>query len=289
MIELKRPQLAASEIPDLHAIKNWPKYIQPKYDGICCLARDGDALSRTMKDIPNKYIREQFAKADLHGFHGELMLRGGDFNDIQSAIMSRDGEPDFVYYAYDVWDHEGDYASRYGALSARCLNVPEWVILAPTLLINSPEEAVKYLGQFLAEGYEGAMLRDPNSLYKQGRHTLKGEGLLKLKEFSDSEATVIGLEQRMISISGGKLDERGYKKTSNKKEDKMPSGDLGSLVVEWRGVVFNIGSGFTQAQREDIWKMRDIIGKTVTFQYQELSKDGVPRFPTFKGFREEGF
>ena len=68
----------------------------------------------------------------------------------------------------------------------------------------------------------------------------------------------------------------------------VPAETLGALVVKWRDVEFKIGSGYTDVQRQDIWENRDkLLGKLVTFQYQELSKYQVPRFPTWKCFREE--
>ena len=83
-------------------------------------------------------------------------------------------------------------------------------------------------------------------------------------------------------------DERGYSKRSSKKEGLVPANTLGSLQVEWKGVIFNIGSGFNDEQRKEIWENQDkYLGKLVTFRYQELSSYNVPRFPTFKWFREE--
>lgn len=289
-IELKKPQLAASEIPDIYTEVTWPKIIQPKLDGICCLAVNGVAMSRTMKPIPNKFIQEYFKEHNLHGFHGELMI-GGDFNDVQSGVMRIEGDPDFYYVIYDKWDSIGCY-------DVRLEEIRLWFALLPNKLnrlqliiqkeVNSPEECVDALERCIAEGYEGAMLRDPYSGYKQGRHTLKSQALMKLKKFYDDEAKVIGFEEKMHNNNEQEKDERGYSKRSSKKEGMVPADTLGALVVKWRDVEFKIGSGYTEAQRQDIWENRDrLLGKLVTFQYQELSKYQVPRFPTWKCFREE--
>ena len=62
----------------------------------------------------------------------------------------------------------------------------------------------------------------------------------------------------------------------------VPAETLGALVVKWRDVEFKIGSGYTDVQRQDIWENRDkLLGKLVTFQYQELSKYQVP--PSLRG------
>jgi len=44
-------------VDDLDNLK-YPVIVQPKIDGIRCLIRDGRAISYTLKDIPNRYIRE---------------------------------------------------------------------------------------------------------------------------------------------------------------------------------------------------------------------------------------
>lgn len=103
-----------------------------------------------------------------------------------------------------------------------------------------------------ALGGEGVMLREPGSYYEARRSPT----LLKVKTFLDGEARVI--EQ----LPGG-----GRHK-----------GRLGALAVELPdGTKFSVGSGFTDAQRED----PPTIGSVITFRYQELTDNGVPRFPTF--------
>ena len=52
------------------------------------------------------------------------------------------------------------------------------------------------------------MLRDPSSLYKQGRHTLKSQALMKLKKFYDDEAKVIGFEEKMHNNNEQEKDEQ---------------------------------------------------------------------------------
>jgi DNA ligase-1 len=132
------------------------------------------------------------------------------------------------------------------------------------------------------------MLRDPNSLYKQGRHTLKSQALMKLKKFFDDEAVIIGFEEKMHNENEKTTDERGYSKRSHKQEGMVPAGTLGALVVKWKDVEFKIGSGYNDQQRQELWDNRDnLIGKLVTFKYQSTSSYGVPRFPIFKAFYYE--
>ena len=286
MVDLLRPQLASSEIPDIYTQVTYPKIIQPKLDGIACLAVNGVAMSRTMKPIPNKFIQAYFKEHDLHGLHGELMIKG-DFNDVQSGVMRIEGEPDFYYVVYDRWDSDKPYNRRIATIT-NWLPFTGQLRAIRTDIVNSPEECEIALERFLMEGYEGAMLRDPDSLYKQGRHTLKSQALMKLKKFFDDEAVIIGFEEKMHNENEKTTDERGYSKRPHKLEGMVPANTLGALVVKWKDVEFKIGSGYNDAQRKEIWDNREsLLGKLTTFKYQSTSSYGVPRFPIYKAIREE--
>lgn len=286
---MKEPMLACATIPDLHTEVEYPCLIQPKLDGIRCVAINGVAFSRKMKPIPNQFIQKFFTDNNLHGLDGELMVNG-DFNKVQSAVMSEDGEPNFYYAVYDYWDSDLPYNGRASLYVNKVLELrqPERVKNVQSIVVSSPESVETELQRFIDQGYEGGMLRKPNGKYKQGRSTFKEGYLLKLKRFLDDEAVVIGFEEKMTNTNTKETDERGYSKRSSKKEGLVPANTLGSLQVDWNGVIFNIGSGFNDEQRQEIWDNREkYLGKLVTFRYQELSPYGVPRFPTFKWVREE--
>ncbi len=56
------------------------------------------------------------------------------------------------------------------------------------------------------------------------------------------------------------------------------AGRLGAVVVELPGgLTFSVGTGFSDAQREN----PPAVGSTITYRYQELTDRGVPRFPSF--------
>lgn len=285
---IREPMLAASTVPDLHTEVKYPCYIQPKLDGIRCIAIDGVAYSRKMKPIPNKFIQKFFADNYLNGFDGELMVYG-DFNDVQSGVMSIDGEPDFYYVVYDYWVSNKRYRERMKQMELNIIH-SKHITMIETVEVDTPEEAEKCLSMFVAAGYEGGILRSMDGEYKQGRSTFKEGYLLKLKKFYDDEAVIVGYEEKLTNTNTKEVDERGKAKRSSKKEGMVAAGTLGSLIVEWKGKQFNIGSGFTDSQRQDIWDNREeYLGKPVTFKYQELTKYGIPRFPTFKALRLEYF
>ncbi len=102
------------------------------------------------------------------------------------------------------------------------------------------------------------MLREPGSQYEAGRSTT----LLKVKTFHDAEG-------RVVEHLPGK---------------GRHAGRLGAVVVELRtGLTFSVGTGFTDAQRQD----PPPVGSIITIRYQELTDRGVPRFPSFVRVRSD--
>ncbi|MFM7851045.1 MAG: hypothetical protein ACKO96_03815, partial [Flammeovirgaceae bacterium] len=61
----------------------------------------------------------------------------------------------------------------------------------------------------LERGYEGVMIRGLHGPYKQGRATLKQGWLMKLKEFDDDEAVIIGYEEKMKNNNAAQVNELG--------------------------------------------------------------------------------
>jgi len=284
-----KPMLACSKIPKLSTLR-YPKIASPKLDGIRCLIVDGVCMSRHMKPLPNLHIQRMLG-SELNGCDGELMLRVGDFNSVQSGIMSIHGEPNFEYRVFDYWDHKGGFLDRFDKAMevVEAAKNPD-VSTVGQYTCASPEEVTHYWDHWVDEGYEGAILRDPRSEYKHGRSTLKQEWMLKLKTFNDDEGQVVGFEELMHNGNPAEIGELGQTTRSHSQDGKYGGDTLGALVVAWKGHIIKIGTGIgmDQALRKKIWMNRgDYLNRKVTFKYQELSKYGVPRFPTWKGFRDE--
>ena len=279
-----KPLLAAKvELDKLQ----YPVYASPKLDGIRCLMVNGVAMSRSMKPIPNKFVQAELA--ELHGLDGELMVNG-DYNDVQSAIMSRDGEPDFTYYVFDSFDNPNHaYKLRHALLYESDAYWDSRVQILENTIITDEESLLEYLEQCLTQGYEGVMIRDPISPYKFGRSTVKQATLLKMKKFLDDEAMLIEITEKMHNANELEQDELGYAKRSSHKENLVPADTAGSCILKLsNGVEFRVGfgPGWTDEKKQYLWdNRRDNIGRMVTYRYQELSKDGVPRFGKLVGFR----
>jgi len=212
-----------------------------------------------------------------------------DFQAIQKVMHAHDGREigDLVFAVFDAafkaeWlSPRVSYGERLqlAADTVADIGCPAKVSIIPALTtqLSGDQVAVDFLKhactRFVEEGFEGAMARRLDLPVENKR----GKRLLKVKTFLDEEAVIVG------AVEGtGKL-----------------VGKLGALICKTKaGVTFEIGSGFDDKQREEIWfdwqqtqnpprHSYRKMPRIVTFKYQELTDDGVPRFPIFRGFRSE--
>lgn len=268
--------------------------LSPKIDGIRALVVNGQLVSRTMKPIRNHHTQALFGRPELEGLDGELVVGNPwDKNLMQqtsSGVMSYDGRPNVSFYVFDRWTDRGAYHVRYHNLSAFHKRVPNVSVLTHKR-VGSYTEMLQWEERLLTQGYEGVMLRSLDGLYKQNRSTLKEAGLVKVKRFHDAEALVLGWEPLMRNLNEQEFDERGYAKRSHVSANKAADECLGSLLVRCleTGQEFNVGSGFTEAQRYSLWAERHRLGGR-TIKYKSFKVTGVkdkPRHPIFLGFRDK--
>jgi DNA ligase-1 len=292
---MKKPMLAG-KCSDTSKLA-YPVLCTPKLDGVRALIVDG-LVSRNWKPIPNTYTRNLFS--DLpKGCDGELIgfkdgcEAGKGFNETQGDVMRESGEPDVRYYIFDycTTDLTKPYKDRMVSLKDDLkIGKHKNVILVLPVLIKTEEELLKYEQECLAKGYEGVMIRSPYGPYKEGRSTEREGYLLKLKRFEDSEAKVIGFEERMHNANEAKKDAFGRTERSSAKAGLVPDGTLGKLFVRdvKTSVEFEIGTGFDDAQRAEIWKNKKTwLGKIVKYKYQACGMKDKPRFPVYIGIRDE--
>lgn len=140
------------------------------------------------------------------------------------------------------------------------------------------------------KGLEGIIIRNDGP-YKQGRSTRKQGYMLKMKEFEDFEAKIIGYREKMHNENPQTKDETGYAKRSSHKANKSHTGLLGALhVVDKRGRKFWISaaSGHTQSQLIDMWAVRkELLGQIATGKSQVQGEKDLPRSPILKGIRKD--
>jgi DNA ligase-1 len=199
---------------------------------------------------------------------GELWVGAGQFQKTISAVRklvpNEDEWSKVNYVVFDAPKISGTFEDRmkvlrglYPTLKMEDNEPAQFISIAEQIVCRSTLHLKELLKEVEALGGEGVMLREPRSFYIEGR----SKSLLKVKSFFDAEAKVVG-------HSPG----RGKHK-----------GRLGALQCQMpSGVTFEVGSGFTDKERENPPK----IGSTITYKFQELTSDKVPRFPVFLSARD---
>jgi len=242
---------------------NWEPHIDPtgwwmseKLDGVRALWDGKRFLSRQGNEFlaPDWFV-QSLPETRLDG---ELWIGRGQFQETVSVVRSRSRSEEWRWVQFLVFDaplHDGVWETRMKFLKQTLPKVGKTqkiVALLSQTKCKGTEHVWAELSRVENEGGEGLMLRQPGSKYELGR----SETLLKVKRFLDAEARVVG-----------------YQPGKGKH-----AGKLGALLVELEdGTKFSLGTGFTDKQRE----APPALGSFVTFHYQELSKAGVPRFPSF--------
>lgn len=296
-----KPMLAG-KWPGIEKIK-FPVIVQAKLDGIRCLVKDGVALSRTFKPIPSKYIQSIIGRPEFEGLDGELIV--GDptdpdcYRNTVSGVMAEDKTPNFTFWVFDKWDSDCRYGDRWEQLSEQWLEWPQQLQLLTIVTAYNADDLDRFETAFVAQGYEGAILRGPDSYYKYGRGTASKMDLLKLKRFTDFEAVIVGVEEEMHNGNEATKDAFGRTARSTVKANKTGKGTLGALICiradERDGSVaantFKVGTGFNAAERADFWAMyhkdaKLIVGKIVKVKSFPVGEHERPRHPVFLGLRD---
>lgn len=247
----------------LHQDKiTFPKLVLPKYDGIRVYKKDGRAYNRSGKLVPNSWLHTQLR--DLpDGVEGEVVVNN-NFADTTSALRSFDkSNYDFRFYLFDdVSKSSDEYSFRLLSLyNTLYNNSDDRFLVAENYLVSNLSELLKLENDYVAQGMEGVILRDPDAKYKLGRATFKEQSYLSLKRVMTDTAVIIGYKCKL--------------------EDGSPVDTLGALELELNGVTFHCGSGLDNVTRSLLWAKQDeLVGKLVEFKYQK-SEQTAPRFPVF--------
>ena len=279
----------------------YPVYASPKLDGIRALMTPDGLVSRSLKPIRNLHTQLQTIHARDLCLDGELIVGPSNAPNVytrtSSGIMSVKGEPNFTYYAFDLYNHSGEYHERLEDLKQYLAPYTN-ISALPQLWLDDEEALLRYETLVLSQGYEGVMLRRPNSLYKHGRSTVREGYLLKRKPLADAEGVIVGYEFLQRNLNEATTNKLGYTQRSSAQEGKMTdTSRLGTLTVRvlngpFEGVEVKIGTGFTDLERQALAlrlhsQKNDLLGKIVNFTYQAEGAKDRPRFPSFKGFRSQ--
>jgi DNA ligase-1 len=263
------PMLAHKFADHGHKIK-YPAAIQPKLDGIRCIAmvRNGRCTlwSRTRKPITSmphivEILEKHFGDHDIT-LDGELYNHAykTNFEHIVSLVRQEEPDPqhtDVQYHVYDLVEEDMPFEGRIKKLNVAVgLKLAPYIIAVETAIIEDEEAVMPIFHRYRAAGFEGAMLRNLNGKYVNKR----SYDLLKVKEFDDAEFPIIGIEE-----GRGKLQ-----------------GHVGSFICRTPD-----GKEFLAKMSGDTERLRDYFkdhslweGKLLTVKYQGLTgAEQVPRFP----------
>jgi len=288
----KKPMLAQN-VGDYSRIKddNWPLYIQPKLDGVRCLIQadrtyTGNnvvAYSRTGKEWKNiDHILEELYPFFME--HPDVILDGelynhdlkNDFEKIISLVRKTkpmyhdkvESEMKVQFHCYDIVNEDWTFEDRmlfinenFGVFGKFDSDV-NMIMPTPSHLVHNTEEIEVAHEEFLEMGYEGSIIRK-NEPYECKRSWT----LMKVKDFSDAEATVIGYE----TGKGKRI------------------GTLGKFIMQDDdGNEFGCppGKGYNYKDMKNMLEnIHDYIGERATFTYFQRTKAGSYRHPLFKAIR----
>ncbi len=299
------PILAATiSSEDDYKYIEYPINASPKIDGIRILCSPTlGPVSRSLKPIPNEFLRNHLSDKRLKNLDGELTVGFNPyadkiFNQTQSAYLSHDWIGNFTF---NVFDHFGSstigcpYGLRYNDAEVAVQNFDRaagfcFIRMHHHTTVYNREELDAAEAVALAHGAEGLILRNPHGIYKHGRSTLKQANMFKLKRFADGEARVYGWEPLEHNTNEAFVDALGHQKRSSHKAGMVVNRNLmGKLLVEgitepWMGVKFAIGSGFDLDEREEPERY---MGKVITYKYLPIGSIDKPRHGIFKGVRND--
>ena len=248
---------------------DWTKgvYVQPKLDGIRALGQKGkQMISRKGKSIDTMSHIEKSLNVLIIAdcCDGELYKHGASFQENVKLIKKYRGPEteEVKYHVYDMLLPNLKFSERNILVNAFLKNVPN-IEIVPTYKITSEKELKEYHKKFLAEGYEGTIIRHGDDGYAINK---RDSQLLKYKDFLDLAAEIVDI------VPSDKNPKQAVVHCKMLKDDRT----------------FGCGMKFSHKEREDILSNREsYLGKTAEIRFFEYTDDGLPRFPVCVGFRED--
>jgi DNA ligase-1 len=169
------------------------------------------------------------------------------------------------YHVYDMIDN-GSFEDRLEFLAdvdkdrwLRGHILPE-IQLVPYAICNDVDDIARWLAYWTEQGYEGQMLRVPDSLYEGKR----SKNLIKHKEFEDDEFQIVSIEEGKGNWAGA----------AKRVEIRLKDG-----TTQFSGV-----RGSFDMLKDLLYNANDYIGTDVTVRYQNKTEDGKLRFPVIVAF-----
>jgi DNA ligase-1 len=194
---------------------------------------------------------------------GELWIGRDQFDALSGTV--RKTEPvdaewrQVRYLIFELPGAAGDFSARVQQMQTIVeLAAVPWLQAVGQMRVADRAALMQQLDAVMRAGGEGLMLHRADAPYVTGR----SDALLKLKPWLDAEAVVVG-----HTPGKGK-----YQGMTGALEMAMPDGKR-----------FRIGSGLSDSLR----RQPPAIGTRIIYRYQQLTKNGLPRFPHYLRVRED--
>lgn len=263
---------------------------EPKVDGVrIALHVDADCevtmrtrngeLVTGYDDIVNQFkeYSEQSGFVREKVYDGEIITK--NFDTTMEGLFKKGSGKKGIFVVWDILsEHEFFTRKCFYNQFQRKLNLTnlfsgvlnreptDFVVLMEYTVVKDEEHAYELHNSYTSRGYEGSIIKDCDALYSFDTKSRRGYGWQKIKDFHTDDYEIIGYEE-----GTGK----------NK-------GALGAVWIDVDGVNVKVGSGFSDLQRRDLWENQEMnLGSYIEVQYQEKTKDGSLRFPSFKRFRHD--
>jgi len=256
--------------------------IETKYDGLRTLVQVTDStqgLGRvySRKGLPLDHlqylVREAAALLNAGGYtmgvlDCEAVAKGSTkYSDAVSAQTTQDMEDrPLQLMVFDfIWDLQcfedgvadvafGDRRSVIEELLDGSSDIAPSLVLSPARRVGSKDRFKKIMhlyGVARNKGYEGIVIKDVDASYAAGERNRKRSGYHRIKPFETVDVEVVGF----------------YPGNPGTKYEHI----LGGLKCRLdNGVEIQVGGGYSDAQREKFWEIRDsLLGTTIEIERQE--------------------
>lgn len=301
MFEIKRTMQPTDA--DLTKLR-YPCLVSVKYDGVKAVRFNGALRGRSFKQYRNNYLNLIFDKPEFEGFEGEIVVGYDLFADdlcrsTTSSVNSFEGTPIYGWLLYDYvteetvslpyWHRLAKLDEYLNTLPVDITPIQHYIQIVGIKTVNNEEELLNFESRYLAKGAEGVIIRDGNSLYKQGRTTVNSQEVLRLKRYQDEEGIVLEIIEGNHNENEAEINELGLTSRSSHKANLVPNCMVGSLIVKSSatGQIDTISAGkMTHDERKYYFEnQNEIIGSIVKYKHFATGVKDKKRFPRFIGFR----
>ena len=294
---MRAPQNTPQNTADFFEYIQYPCLASPKIDGVRGSIQDRILLSSTLKRLPNNNMQWRYGQPELEGLQGELVVGSAYapdvYNKTVSVVMSEDKPIDGMIFA--VFDHVAA-DTKHHSLQERLDRAREivnaykmpHVVMVPQTLVHNYEELATFEKKMLERGYEGVMLRNPTSPYKEGRATIRERSTFKLKRLEDSEGKVLRFEIGQHNTNAPQTSEEGRTKRSTAAEGLVDSDMIGAIIVDFNGQEVRVAPGkFKHHERRDMLQHPgDYEGRYLKFVHMPHGAKELPRMARAVGWRD---